>query len=94
VTPTPLSVAGSILRQSTSGDRDMEFLKNAALKIAAATSALTVAGTAMATAPDYSGITGAVDFSAVATAVITVLGSVALVYVAFKGGKLLLAAIR
>jgi hypothetical protein len=51
------------------------------------------AGIASATAPDYSSITSAVDFAAVSTAIITVLAAVALVLVAYKGGKLLMKAL-
>ena len=40
------------------------------------------------------GITGAVDFAAVVTGAGVVFGALALVYVAFKGGKMLLSVIR
>lgn len=43
---------------------------------------------------DYSGITGAADWTAVGAGIITVLGAVALVYVALTGGKKLLSAFR
>lgn len=49
---------------------------------------------AQATAPDYSAITEAADWSTVATAVITIFAAGALVIVAFVGGKFLLRAIR
>jgi hypothetical protein len=46
-----------------------------------------------ATATDYSGITGAVDFATVATGIVAVFALLAVALVAYKGGKLLLRAI-
>lgn len=40
------------------------------------------------------GITGAVDFTAIVTGAGVVFGALALVYVAFKGGQMLLGVIR
>lgn len=51
-----------------------------------------LAGNAMAVT-DYSSITAAVDFADVATGIVGVLAAVALVMVAFKGGKMLIRAI-
>lgn len=39
-------------------------------------------------------VTGAVDFAAIVTGAGTVFGALALVYVAFKGGQMLLSVIR
>lgn len=49
---------------------------------------------AFATGPDYTTITAAVDWSAVSTAILAVFALVAGVMVVFKGGKMLLKAIR
>lgn len=39
-------------------------------------------------------ITGSIDYSAIVTGLGTVFGAVALVAIAFKGGKMLLSAVR
>ena len=49
---------------------------------------------AQTTGTDYSAITGAVDWSSVATGIVTVFAAGATVIVAFVGGKFLLRAIR
>ena len=49
---------------------------------------------AHATGTDYTGITGAVDWTAVSTNIVTILGDGAAVIVVFLGGKLLLRAIK
>lgn len=49
---------------------------------------------AQAAAPDYTSITGAVDYSTVATGVVAVAGLVAVVYVSISGAKKLLSMIR
>lgn len=73
----------------------MEKLKNVVRDIAAPVVGLgSMVGSSAAMAADYTAITDAVDFTDVATAIVTVLAAVALVLIAFKGGKLLLAAIR
>jgi hypothetical protein len=71
-------------------------IRNMLLKIAAPVTGLaSLAGASSAMAvTDYSAITDAVDFGTVATAIVTVLAAVAVVLIAFKGGKLLLAAVR
>lgn len=51
-------------------------------------------GAAFATAPDYSTLTGAVDFSSTTTAVLTVAAALIVVYVTFKGAKLIMSAVR
>lgn len=43
---------------------------------------------AFATGPDMSGLTGAVDFSTVTAAVLSIAGLLAVVYVATKGAKI------
>lgn len=70
-------------------------LRSKGLKVAVAVAALVAASgahadlTAMTTA-----ITGAVDFAAIVTGIGVVMAAVAVVIVAMKGGKMLLAAIR
>lgn len=71
-------------------------VKNAALGLFATATATAITlspNQAMAQA-DYSTITDAVDWSSVAEAVIAVFALIAVVYVAFKGGKLILKAIK
>lgn len=58
-------------------------------KIATAGAVLAVsAGSAMAAGPDMTGLTGAVDFGTVTTAVLSIAGLLAVVYVAVKGAKI------
>lgn len=45
-------------------------------------------GAAMAAGPDMSGLTSAVDFGTVTTAVLAIAGLMAVVYVAVKGAKI------
>lgn len=52
------------------------------------------AGSAMAAPVDYSTLTTAVDFSTSITAIITVFAALALVYVAMKGAKFVISALR
>lgn len=63
-------------------------------KVGAGLLALVVSSVAMATPPDYSAITAAVDFSTVITGIVATMALLAAVYVAFKGGKLLIRAVR
>lgn len=79
----------------------MENLKN---KIKTKYVALTTLGTgaliagqsafAQSTPPSFEGITSAVDFSTVATGVVSVAGLVAVVYISISGAKKLLSMIR
>jgi hypothetical protein len=48
----------------------------------------TVAASAQAAGPDMSGLTGAVDFGTVTTAILAIAGLLAVVYVAMKGSQL------
>jgi hypothetical protein len=50
--------------------------------------ALAVSGSALAVGPDMAGLTGAVDFGTVITAVLAIAGMLALVFVAIKGAKI------
>jgi len=70
----------------------MNFLKK--LLAVVAVPSLAITSSAAMAVTDYSEITDAVDFATVATAIVTVLAAVAVVLIAFKGGKLLLAAVR
>lgn len=47
--------------------------------------AIAVSGSALAAGPDMSGLTGAVDFGTVTTAILAIAGLLAVVYVAVKG---------
>lgn len=66
------------------------FLKKAAaaVVVAGATAPVFAAG------PDYSAITGAIDFSGATTAVLSVIGLLAGVYLAVKGGTMILGLLR
>lgn len=60
----------------------------------AAASGLAVAQEAAAAGPDMSGLTGAVDFGTVTTAILAIAGLLAVVYVAMKGSSLGLSMLR
>lgn len=45
---------------------------------------------ALADGPDFSKITGAIDFGSVVTAILSVMGLLAGVFLAIKGGKIVL----
>lgn len=47
--------------------------------------AIAASGSALAAGPDMSGLTGAVDFGTVTTAILAIAGLLAVVYVAVKG---------
>ena len=49
---------------------------------------------AFATGPDMSSLTTAVDFGTVSTAILSVAASLVVVYVVFKGAKLVIGAVR
>lgn len=75
----------------------LQTVKKFGVQIAcAAASGLAVVANAQAatTAPDFSQITSAVDFSSVITAIMSVAVVMAGVYVAFRGAKLALRALR
>ncbi len=71
-------------------------VRNLARAKAAAVAAVGgVAGSAFAAGgPDFSGLTGAVDFSTLVAAVIAIGANVLLVYVAFKGAKIIISAVK
>lgn len=52
------------------------------------------AGSAMALGPDLSTVTSAVDFGTVTTAILGVAAAVVVVYLAWKGAKMVIAAVR
>ena len=51
-------------------------------------------GAAFAEAPDYATLTSAVDFSTTTTAVLVVAAALTIVYVTFKGAKLIMSAVK
>ena len=51
-------------------------------------------GVAFAAAPDYTSLTTAVDFSTTTTAILGVAAALIVVYVSFKGVKLIMAAVK
>jgi hypothetical protein len=63
------------------------------LQLAALASLVAVAS-ANAAAPDFTTLTAAVDFSTVITATLSILASLAGVYIIWKGGKMILRAIK
>lgn len=75
-------------------------------KVAAKAQALALAGAvgiagslgltnpAKAAGPDLSGLTGSIDFGTVVTAVLAVAGALVVVYIAWKGAKMVLSAVR
>lgn len=65
-----------------------------AVRFLVASGAAAVAGSAMAAGPDLSPLTSAVDFGTVTTAVLSIAGLLAVVYVAVKGASIGLAMLR
>lgn len=68
----------------------MKNLKSALVLMAVST----VAASAQAAGPDMSGLTGAVDFGTVTTAILAIAGMLAVVYVAVKGARIGLSMLR
>lgn len=68
--------------------------KKSAITVGAASALAAIAPLAHATAPDYSVIQNAVDWSTVATAILGIMALGATVIVAFIGGKFVLSAIK
>ena len=66
-------------------------LRNRILTAAGLTGA---AGSALAAPPDLSTLTAAVDFSTVTTALLGVGAAVIVVYIAWKGAKMVIAAVK
>ena len=56
--------------------------------------AIVLSGSAMAAGPDMTGLTSAVDFGTVTTAVLAIAGLLAVVYVAVKGASIGLAMLK
>lgn len=70
----------------------MKLVKKIAVSLLAALPVLSFA--AASAGPDLSTLTGAVDLSTVGTAILAIAGTLALVYVAMRGAKLVLGMIR
>lgn len=73
-------------------EREIAMRKNS-YKVVAGVGLVALAPLAVASGPDYSGITSAVDFGAVATGVIAVGALIAAVLVAKRGARMLLSMI-
>lgn len=72
-----------------------DVIDNATGKVVAVGGGMAVsAGSALAAGPDMSGLTTAVDFGTVTTAVLAIAGLMATVYVAVKGAKIGLAMLK
>lgn len=71
-----------------------EKAKRQANKLAAMAGSVVVSGSAMAAGPDMTDLTAAVDFGTVTTAVLGVAAALITVYIAFKGAKLVIAAVK
>lgn len=63
-------------------------------KIAGVVVSVGAAGSAMAAGPDLSTLTAAVDFGTVTTALLGVAASIIVVYIAWKGAKMVLGAVK
>jgi hypothetical protein len=72
----------------------MKLVKKIAVFASAALPVLAFAQAAPSAGPDLSTLTGAVDLSTVGTAILAIAGTLALVYVAMRGAKLVLGMIR
>jgi hypothetical protein len=69
----------------------MKFIKSA---LGAVASLFGMVGAAHAAPPDFSTLTTAVDFSTVVTAIMAVAAALVVVYVAWKGAKMVISAVR
>lgn len=72
----------------------MKYLNNLSTKLGLALTGLFAASSSFAAGVDYSGITGQVDFTTAATAVVAIAGFIALVKVAISGARKVLGMIR
>lgn len=74
----------------------LQALKKFGSHVAAAVviGGMTAAANAQASAPDFTSVTSAIDFSTVITAILAVAGIMAGVYVAFRGAKFALRALK
>ena len=70
------------------------MFKSVRSRALAALMAVAAAVNANAAAPDFSTLTAAVDFSTVTSATLAILASLAGVYIIWKGGKMILRAIK
>ena len=59
-----------------------------------AASGLVATGSAMAAGPDYSSLTSAIDFGTTTTAIMGVSAAVIVVYIAWKGAKMIIHAVK
>jgi hypothetical protein len=64
------------------------------LLIASSLMALAASGSALAAGPDLTTLTTAVDFGTVTTAVLAVAASIVGVYLAWKGAKIVISAVK
>lgn len=71
-----------------------QSFKEKARKAGAFGAGVALTAPAFAAGPDMSGLTGAVDFGTVTTAVLAIAGMLAVVYVAAKGAKIGLAMLK
>lgn len=65
----------------------MKFVKQARMYVAGASSL--VAGAAMAVPPDFTGMTGQIDWTTATAAILLVAGGLAALYVVFTGSGLI-----
>lgn len=69
-------------------------LSNLRNKLAASAAGLSASSMAVAAAPDYTTLTTAVDFSTTSTAILSVAAALIVVYITWKGAKLVIGAVR
>lgn len=69
-------------------------MKNLKNKLLGALTLVAVSVPALAAGPDLSSMTSAVDFGTVTTAILAVGAALIVVYIAFKGMKMLISAVR
>lgn len=72
--------------------KKLNVFRAAAVAVAAA--ALGVSNVAMATGPDFSGMTSQIDWSTVTAAILLVAGGLSAIYVIFTGSSLINSKIR
>lgn len=63
-------------------------------KIAAGVAGASASGMALAAGPDYTTLTTAVDFGSTSTALLAVAAALVVVYITWKGAKLVLQAVK
>lgn len=67
---------------------------DSAIRAGAGLAAITVPGVSLAAPPDMTALTDAVDFSTVTAAVLSVAASLIVVYIAWKGAKMVMNALK